>query len=113
MIPGVADRVISVSDADDEVRHALRLVVDAARRGVPLGRIAVLYGNRDPYARLIGDAGAPPGPAGIAPPEPLEDPSERLARLVDLDERRTALVLRRWINETTGDQPTSNETETA
>ena len=38
------------------VRHALRLVVDAARRGTPLGRIAVLYGTRDPYARLIGDA---------------------------------------------------------
>ena len=54
--PAIADRAISVSDADDEVRHALRLVVDAARRGTPLGRIAVLYGNRDPYARLIGDA---------------------------------------------------------
>ncbi len=54
--PPVADRAISVSDADDEVRHALRTVVEAARTGTPLGRIAVLYGNRDPYARLIGDA---------------------------------------------------------
>ncbi|MEO0495337.1 MAG: PD-(D/E)XK nuclease family protein, partial [Actinomycetota bacterium] len=56
VVPAIADHAISVSDADDEVRHALRLVVDAARRGTPLGRIAVLYGNRDPYARLIGDA---------------------------------------------------------
>ena len=54
--PAIADHALSVSDADDEVRHALRLVVDAARRGTPLGRIAILYGNRDPYARLIGDA---------------------------------------------------------
>ena len=51
-----AARGLSVSDADDEVRHALRVVVDAARSGVPLGRCAVLYGSRDPYARLLGDA---------------------------------------------------------
>ncbi|MEZ5247310.1 MAG: PD-(D/E)XK nuclease family protein [Acidimicrobiales bacterium] len=52
----IADRGLSVSDADDEVRHAVRAIVDAARRGVPLGRCAVLYGSRDPYARLLGDA---------------------------------------------------------
>lgn len=52
----VARRGLSVSDADDEVRHAVRLVVDAARTGIPLGRCAVIYGARDPYARLIGDA---------------------------------------------------------
>jgi hypothetical protein len=55
-VPAVADHGLSVSDADDEVRHAVRAVVDAARRGVPLGRCAVLYGSRDPYARLLGDA---------------------------------------------------------
>ena len=54
--PPVADRILSVSDADDEIRHAIRLIVDAARRGTHLGRIAVLYGTRDPYARLLGDA---------------------------------------------------------
>ena len=52
----VADQCLSVSDADDEIRHAVRAIVDAARRGVPLGRCAVLYGSRDPYARLLGDA---------------------------------------------------------
>ncbi|MDW3217056.1 MAG: PD-(D/E)XK nuclease family protein [Acidimicrobiales bacterium] len=51
-----ADRGVSVSDADDEVRHALRTIVDATRAGTPLGRCAVLYGSRDPYARLLGDA---------------------------------------------------------
>lgn len=51
-----ADRGVSVSDADDEVRHALRTIVDATRVGTPLGRCAVLYGSRDPYARLLGDA---------------------------------------------------------
>ncbi len=52
----VPARALSVSDADDEVRHAVRQVVDAARSGTPLDRVAILYGNRDPYARLIGDA---------------------------------------------------------
>ena len=52
----IADRVISVSDADDEVRHAVRLVTDAARRGQPFDRTAILFGSREPYARLVGDA---------------------------------------------------------
>ena len=42
-------------DADEEVRTALRGVVEAMRRGVPLERMAVLYGRNDPYARLVGD----------------------------------------------------------
>ncbi|MCY4295275.1 MAG: PD-(D/E)XK nuclease family protein [Acidimicrobiaceae bacterium] len=49
-------RAMSVSDADDEVRHAVRAVVDEARKGTPLGRCAVLYGLDSPYARLLGDA---------------------------------------------------------
>ncbi|MEM9465462.1 MAG: PD-(D/E)XK nuclease family protein [Actinomycetota bacterium] len=56
VVPAIADEALSVSDADDEVRHAVRAVVAAARDRVPLGRVAVLYGNREPYARLIGDA---------------------------------------------------------
>ena len=47
---------LSVSDADDEVRHALRAVVEAAVAGAPLGRCAILYGLETPYVRLIGDA---------------------------------------------------------
>lgn len=53
--PGVptGTRVLTASDADEEARSAVRAVVDAARRGVPLERIAVLYGSREPYARLV------------------------------------------------------------
>ena len=47
--------IIAVPDADEEVRTALRGVVEALRRGVPLERMAVLYGRRDPYARLLAD----------------------------------------------------------
>jgi ATP-dependent helicase/nuclease subunit B len=50
---GVTTRVVSASDPDDEVRALVRLVVDAVREGVPLERIAVLYGAPDPYARLV------------------------------------------------------------
>ena len=47
---------LSVSDADDEARHAVRAVVDAARAGTPLGRCAIVYGVESPYIRLISDA---------------------------------------------------------
>ncbi|MYL03247.1 MAG: hypothetical protein F4011_03580 [Acidimicrobiaceae bacterium] len=47
---------LSVSDADDEVRHAVRAVVEAAQAGTPLGRCAVVYGIESPYVRLISDA---------------------------------------------------------
>ena len=48
-------RIIAVPDADEEVRTALRGVVEAMRRGVPLERMAVLYGRNAPYARLLAD----------------------------------------------------------
>jgi ATP-dependent helicase/nuclease subunit B len=46
-------RVVTTSDADDEVRTALRAVLDAARDGVPFERMAVLYPSEQPYARLV------------------------------------------------------------
>ena len=63
MLPGAREairpagtvRAVSVSDADDEARHAVRAVVDAARAGTPLGRCAILYGVETPYVRLVGD----------------------------------------------------------
>ncbi len=48
-----AAAVISVSDPDEEVRAAVRLVMGWLRHGVPLGRVALLYGTADPYARLL------------------------------------------------------------
>ncbi len=51
--PPVATNVRSVSDADEEARAAVRDVVDALRAGVPIDRVAILYGAREPYARLL------------------------------------------------------------
>ncbi len=61
--PPCASRIISASDPDDEVRAAVRLITQWAHDGVRLGRIALLYGNAEPYARL---AQAQLGAAGIA-----------------------------------------------
>jgi hypothetical protein len=47
------DVVVSISDPDDEARTVTRNVVAAARRGVPLEHIAIVFANREPYARLL------------------------------------------------------------
>jgi len=47
--------VVTAADADDEVRAAIREIVAAARRGVPLERIALCYATAEPYARLAGE----------------------------------------------------------
>jgi len=44
--------IVTTSDADEEVRAAVRAVVDAVRAGTRLDRIAVLHASPDPYARL-------------------------------------------------------------
>lgn len=49
--PGV-DEVVSVSDAEEEVRSAVARVIASARDGVPLERMAVLYPSPQPYARI-------------------------------------------------------------
>jgi ATP-dependent helicase/nuclease subunit B len=46
-------RVVTTTDADDEVRLACRLLLDAARRGIPFERMAVLWPAHRPYARLV------------------------------------------------------------
>ncbi len=51
--PACATKVVSTSDADDEVRAIVRGVVDAMREGTPLEQMAVLYGPAEPYARLL------------------------------------------------------------
>ncbi|MGI8757095.1 MAG: PD-(D/E)XK nuclease family protein [Acidimicrobiales bacterium] len=48
-------RLVTASDADDEVRAAVRVVVDAARAGRSLDRIAVLHASQEPYGRLLHD----------------------------------------------------------
>ena len=44
---------ISTTDADDEVRLAVRRVLDAARAGTAFERIAVVWSADQPYARLV------------------------------------------------------------
>ena len=53
---GHAHHGLSLSDADDEVRHAVREIVKAAHDGSHLGRCAIVYGSSEPYARLLADA---------------------------------------------------------
>jgi RecB family exonuclease len=48
-----AQRLLSAPDPDDEVRSVARELQDRARRGEPLGRVALLYRVATPYARLI------------------------------------------------------------
>src|SRR5262245_48988412 len=51
--PAYATHVVSASDPDDEVRAAVRQVMSALVDGVPLERMAILYGAASPYARLV------------------------------------------------------------
>jgi ATP-dependent helicase/nuclease subunit B len=52
-VSATSTRIITASDADDEVRSVVRVVLDAARDGTALERIAVLYSAERPYARLV------------------------------------------------------------
>jgi ATP-dependent helicase/nuclease subunit B len=45
--------IVSATDADEEVRHAVRTVIDAARAGTQFDRIAILWPSNEPYARLV------------------------------------------------------------
>jgi len=53
--PAAGTAVCSTSDADDEVRLVVRAIVDAMCDGVPLERMAVVIGGKEPYARLLHD----------------------------------------------------------
>lgn len=45
--------IVTATDADEEVRAAVRSVVAAIRAGTPMERIALLYAAPEPYARLV------------------------------------------------------------
>jgi RecB family exonuclease len=51
--PPVVDEVVSVSDAEEEVRSAVERVIAGARAGIPLERMAILYPEAEPYARIV------------------------------------------------------------
>jgi len=46
-------RIVTTSDADEEVRQAVRAVVAAARSGTRLDRMAILHASSQPYGRLV------------------------------------------------------------
>lgn len=64
-------RIVTASDADEEVRAALRTVLASARDGTPLDRIALLFASPEPYARLAYEqlqaAGVPMNGTAIMP----------------------------------------------
>ena len=45
--------LLSAPDPEDEARALVRRLVQRAEAGTPLGRMAILYPVRDPYARLV------------------------------------------------------------
>ena len=55
VVSPVRTALATMSDADEEVRSAVRAVVAAVRAGTPLDRIALLYGTPVPYARLVSE----------------------------------------------------------
>jgi RecB family exonuclease len=44
--------IVETADPDEEVRAVVRGIVELARQGVPLDRVAVLHPRSDPYARI-------------------------------------------------------------
>lgn len=86
--------VVSVSDADDEVRQVIRGVLEAAADGVPFDRMAVLYASRNPYLRLLSDhlaaAGIPHNGAAVTTlaESAVGRTLRRLLALPDRDYRR-------------------------
>lgn len=64
-------RIVTTSDADEEVRAAVRAVIEAVREGTSLDRIAILHSNPEPYARLaheqLSSAGIAHNGAAVVP----------------------------------------------
>lgn len=48
-----ADRIVTVTDADEEVRAVVRSIVELATSGVPLDRVGVFHAAPDPYVRIL------------------------------------------------------------
>ncbi len=52
-VPANADRIVSVTDADEEVRAVVRSIVALATDGVSLDRIGIFHTSPDPYVRIL------------------------------------------------------------
>ncbi len=96
-------RIVSAPDAAEEVRSAVRNILGRASEGVPFHRIAVLYGQAEPYGQLIASQMKLAGiPAAGPVRRRLQDTPP--GKLVDLllkavkDELSRSAVLR-WVAE--------------
>jgi hypothetical protein len=49
-------RIVSATEPEEEVREAIRQAMALAAEGIPLHRIAMVYGSSDVYAGLLDDA---------------------------------------------------------
>lgn len=50
--PPAGTEILDAPDPEEEMRAVRRAVLDRARRGTPLHRMAILFRNAEPYARL-------------------------------------------------------------
>ncbi len=53
LVPPAADRIVSVTDADEEVRAVVRAVAALAEEGVALDRIGIFHATPDPYVGIL------------------------------------------------------------
>lgn len=51
----LALEIVDASDADEEVREAVRIAVAAVHDGTALHRIGIVWPRHEPYARLVGE----------------------------------------------------------
>jgi hypothetical protein len=90
--PPVASAIVSVTDADEEVRATVRRIAALAEAGVPLHRIGVFHPTPDPYLRTLRQQLAGAGiPANGPSPDRLADSAAGRTLLAAL-----ALPAQRW-----------------
>ena len=95
------ESIVSAPDAREEVRQAVRYMLQRAEAGVPFHRMAALYRRQDPYAfQLRMELGFAGIPVAGPDPSPLRDsvPGRLLTGMLDVireDFSRAALM--RWL----------------
>ncbi len=96
-----SESIVSAPDAREEVRQAVRDMLQRAEAGVPFHRMAALYRRQDPYAfQLRMELGFAGIPAAGPDPSPLREsvPGRLLTGMLDVikeDFSRAALM--RWL----------------
>ncbi|MCC7366178.1 MAG: PD-(D/E)XK nuclease family protein [Dehalococcoidia bacterium] len=63
----IATHLVVAPDLEEEARSAIRMVLERAGRGTPLHRIAILFRDSDPYARVVHEQLAAGGIAASGP----------------------------------------------